>query len=80
MLRIALILAFALTSGTAAAETYRLIHAIGNAEKVIAKQLSKRECAVRKREQIAVAEALGLHSEKAGVGSITCLPESFFND
>jgi len=63
------------------AEThYRLVHAIGNTEKIVAKNLSKPECEARKREQIRVAEALGVHSEKLGIGSITCLPESLFDD
>lgn len=60
------------------AEKYRLVHAIENTERIVAKGLSKRECESRKREHIAVAEALGVHSERLGIGSITCLPESFF--
>lgn len=80
MLRIVLVLGLALSTSAALAETYRLVHAIGNTEKLIAKQLSKRDCEVRKREHIVIAEALGIHSEKLGIGSITCLPESFFDD
>ena len=80
MLRIVLTTAFALTASAAYAETYRLVHAIGNTEKIIAKDLSKPECEARKREHIKVAEGLGVHSEKLGVGSITCLPESLFDD
>lgn len=61
--------------GTSAqAETYRLVHAIGNSERVSAKGLSKAECERRKAELKAVASALG-----AG-GSITCLPERIFRD
>ena len=63
-----------------AAETYRLIHAIGNEESEAARDLSKAECDAMKADRVAVAEALGLHSEKLGVGSITCLPESIFED
>jgi len=64
----------------AASETYRLVHAIGNSEKVIAKGLEKGECARRKREHIKITEALGVHSERLGKGSITCLPESYFEE
>lgn len=71
---------FMVTASAAHAETYRLVHAIGNSEKIIAKALSKSECDVRKREHIKIAEALGLHNERLGIGSITCLPESLFND
>lgn len=60
-------------------ETYRLVHAIGNDETVIATGLSKRECETRKADRIALAEALGIHSERLGIGSITCLPDSLFN-
>lgn len=68
-----------LTAPTSA-ETYRLIHAIGNDESDVARDLSQRECEVRKREYKGVAEALGTYSERLGVGSITCLPEEFFED
>lgn len=67
-------------AATASTESYRLVHAIGNDETVVARGLSKSECQRRKRDNIAVAEALGIHSERLGVGSITCLPESFFLD
>jgi hypothetical protein len=69
-----------LTSTASAAETYRLIHAIGNEESEAARDLSKTECEAMKADRIAVAEALGIHSEKLGIGSITCLPESIFED
>jgi len=58
--------------------SYWLVHAIGNAEKVIARGLSKSECEARKVENIKVAEALGVHDESQGIGSITCLPASLF--
>ncbi|MBX3504458.1 MAG: hypothetical protein KF895_03190 [Parvibaculum sp.] len=64
----------------AATETYRLIHAIGNDEKEIARGLSKPECEARKREYKTVADALGAYDEAAGYGSITCLPESLFRE
>ena len=64
----------------AMAETYRLIHATGNEERQVAKDLSKPECEKRKRELTSTAEALGIHSERLGRGSITCLPESIFED
>jgi len=63
-----------------ASETYRLVQAIGNSEKVHAKGLSKAECEAKKRELKAVAEAIGTYNEKTGFGSITCLPDSFFKD
>lgn len=68
------------TRVAAEAETYRLVHAIGNEETIVAKGLTKRECEIRKKDNIAVAEALGIHSERLGIGSITCLPESLFSD
>lgn len=58
----------------AKAETYRLIHAIGNTEKVSAKGLTKAECEKRKKDLKIVADTTG-----AG-GSVTCLPDSLFND
>ncbi|MEX4006944.1 hypothetical protein [Neoaquamicrobium sediminum] len=61
-------------------ETYRLVHAIGNDETVVAKDLTHGECQIRKQDNIAIAEALGIHSERLGIGSITCLPESLFDD
>lgn len=80
MLRFVFVLVFLATASAANAETYRLVHAIENTEKVAAKGLSKAECEVRKRDLIGVAEALGIHSEQLGIGSITCLPESVFED
>lgn len=73
MLRLLVIVAGLFTAAAAHAETYRLVHAIGDDEKVIAKDLSKRECETRKNEQKTIATALGVG------GSITCLPESLFN-
>lgn len=63
-----------------APEAYRLVHAIGNDESIVAEGLSKYDCEARKKDNIAVAEALGIHSERLGIGSITCLPESLFDD
>ncbi len=68
-----------LTSGVHA-ETYRLIHAIGNEEHEAARGLSKSECEARKAELKSVATALGTYNESTGYGSITCLPESVFED
>ena len=79
MKRVAIAAIAALIASAAHAETYRLIHAIGNTEREVARGLSKGECTIRERELIATAEALGTHNEKLGVGSITCLPESIFN-
>lgn len=81
-------LRFVLTLGLAAAsmpaayadETYRLIHAVGNTENVSAKGLSKQECEKRKAELKVVASALGTYNEATGYGSITCLPDSMFDD
>jgi hypothetical protein len=67
-------------SSAFAAETYRLVHAIGNTERVTARNLTKAECEARKRELMTVAEALGTYNPRTGYGSITCLPESLFND
>lgn len=61
-------------------ETYRLVHAIGNSEKIVADGMSKMDCAARKKDDIAIAEALGIHSKKLGIGSIVCLPENVFDD
>lgn len=69
-----------LIASSVSAETYRLVHALGNSEKEVARELSKDECAVKKRELIRTAEAIGVHSERLGIGSITCLPESLFRD
>jgi hypothetical protein len=56
-------------------ETYALVHAIGNAENVAARGLSKAECESRKADLKATATALGTYNEARGFGSITCLPE-----
>jgi len=80
MLRIVLVLGFTLSTSAAVAETYRLIHAIGNSEKVLAKGHSKRDFEPMKTDRIAIAEALGIHSERLGTGSITCLHESLFDE
>jgi hypothetical protein len=66
------------TTTNASAESYWLVHAIGNAEKVVAKGLTLSECKSRKTEYTKAAEALGVHSESQGIGSITCLPASDF--
>lgn len=80
-MRFTTIAACAIFFSTAAhAETYRLIHALGNSEKEVARGLKKNECAERKRELIGTAEAVGVHSERLGIGSITCLPESLFEN
>jgi hypothetical protein len=63
---------------SSAAETYRLVQAIGNDEHIAAKGLPKAECETRKRELKAVAEKLGTYNEQTGYGSITCLPDSYF--
>lgn len=73
-------LAFAVSAGDAVgAETYSLVHAIGNSENVAAKGLTKAECETRKSELKKVAEALGTYNERTGRGSITCLPDSLYN-
>jgi hypothetical protein len=71
---------FLITIVSARAETYRLIHAIGNAEHEAARSLSKSECEAQKKELKAIATALGTYNEQTGYGSITCLPEAFFTD
>lgn len=78
MLRVLLVLGTATVATAAQAETYRLVHAIGNTEKVVAKDLSKSECDRQKRELKLTATALGTYNESTGKGSITCLPESLF--
>lgn len=60
-------------SGFGSADTYRLVHARGNSENIIARGLSRPECESRKREFESVASGLGM-----GQGSVTCLPESLF--
>lgn len=61
-------------------ETYRLIHSIGNDETIVARDLPGRECELRKKDNIAVSQVIGVHSERPGIGSITCLPETLFKD
>lgn len=80
MKRIVVALLLTLAASAAHAESYRLVHAIGNDEKTIAKELSKQDCEAMKKDRVAIAEALGIHSERLGIGSITCLPESLFDD
>lgn len=80
MLRFVVAGAAILAASPAIAETYRLIHAIGNDEKEVARDLSKDECEARKKEHKVVATALGTFNEGTGYGSITCLPESLFED
>jgi len=70
--RAVMLAALVVATPALAEETYRLVHAIGNAERIVAIRLSKAECESRKRELKAVAASLGTG------GSITCLPESFF--
>lgn len=65
-------------SQASSSETYVLVQAIGNTERVSAKGLSKPECESRKAELKQVATALGTFNESTGHGSITCLPESDF--
>jgi hypothetical protein len=66
--------------GASTAETYRLVQAIGNTERITAKGLSKAECEARKRELKAVGEAVGTHNARTGRGSITCLPDRLFDE
>lgn len=80
MLRIVLTAGLTIAATAAYAETYRLVHAIGNAETVVAKGLSKEECEKQKAERKAVATALGTYNEASGKGSIVCLPDSDFDD
>lgn len=80
MLRVILVLGFLTAPTTAFAETYRLVHAIGNSERISAKGLSKAECEAKKRELKSVASAIGTYNERLGIGSITCLSESLFKD
>ena len=59
-------------------ETYRLIHAMGNDEQELARDLSRTDCESMKDDRIGLSAALGIHSETLGIGSISCLPESVF--
>lgn len=79
-MRIWVIAFIAIIPSYAHTETYRLVHAIGNAERVVATGLSKDACEAMKNDRQAIAEALGIHSERLGIGSITCLPDSFFEN
>lgn len=63
-----------LISSNAYAETYRLVHAIGNTERVNGKGMTKTECETRKKELKTIVAAMGVG------GSVTCLPDSMFND
>jgi hypothetical protein len=58
----------------ASAETYRLVHAIGNEEEILAEGLSQQECQDMKSERVVIVARLNV------AGSITCLPESLFDD
>ena len=55
-------------------ETYRLVHAIGNTERILEKGMWLAACRARRDEHKIIVAALG-----AG-GSVTCLPDSAFND
>lgn len=66
------------SGGGQAAETYRLVHAIDNTEREVARGLSKFDCQIQRDEFKETATALGTYSEATGYGSITCLPESTF--
>lgn len=54
-------------------ESFRLVHAIGNNERILARGLSKSECERRKLEHEAITAILS-------GGSVACLPESVFRD
>lgn len=54
------------------AETYRLVHAIGNDENISARGLTLGRCQSLREEKRTVVKALGVG------GSVTCLPESSF--
>ena len=64
---------------TAPSETYYLVHAIGNEERVNASGLSKAQCESEKAQLKEVATALGAYNEATGYGSITCLPASMWS-
>lgn len=53
--------------------TYRLVHAIGNAERILQTGMSQSECRRQRDETRRVATLLGT------VGSVTCLPDSLFD-
>lgn len=61
-------------SNAVADETYRLVHAIGQTEKILAKGLGKSECRRLRDERRKIVALLGVG------GSVTCLPESIFTD
>lgn len=69
----------AIVPTVSAAETYALVHAVGDTENVSAKGLTKAECEKRKADLKVVATALGTYNEATGHGSITCLPDSLLN-
>lgn len=54
-------------------ESYRLVQASGNTERIVARGLTRWECEARKKDLQAVSDVFG-------PGSVTCLPESVFND
>lgn len=66
------------SNGGQQAETYRLVHALGNTEREVSRGLSRSECQVRRDELKATATALGTYNEATGYGSITCQPESTY--
>lgn len=59
-------------------EKFRLLHTIGNDEKVVAQGLSRAECEQRLGDLKATSTRLGTFNEATGYGSIACLPESAF--
>lgn len=61
-------------SNAVAAETYRLVHAIDNDEAIVAKGLDEHDCQRMKKERAKLVALLGVG------GSVTCLPESLFDD
>lgn len=63
-----------LKPATADGPTYKLVHAIGNTERVSAVNLAKGECETRRDELKLVSSTLG-----AG-GSVTCLPSALWGD
>lgn len=57
---------------TEARESYRLVHAIGNTERIAATGMTMQACRAQQGELRTIATIIG-----AG-GSITCLPDSLF--
>lgn len=81
MQKVVLALVAAMAAATpVTAETYRLIHAVGAVEHEVARDLSRSDCEALKTDRKEIAIALGTHSEQFGIGSITCLPESVFDN